>query len=426
MKDRLPLAGSKTDIYPSKNLFRLKKFDTLIIGAGIAGLATALQLLRQRPELKLAVFEKETAVAAHQSSRNSGVIHSGIYYRPGSLRAQNCLQGYSMLLDFCREHALPFDICGKIIVATEQAERPQLDMIYQRGIANGLNGLRKIGPEEIAAIEPHVRAVEAVWVPQAGITNYGQVTKKYAELVEQAGGEIHTGVQVEKIQVSGNEVIVAGPNREVAANLVISCAGLYSDQIAQRSGAHPGVQILPFRGEFYQLKPEREHLVRNLIYPVPNPNFPFLGVHFTRMIGGGIEAGPNAVLAFRREGYSRSDVHFGELFEILRFPGFRRLARNHWRYGLDEMRRSFSKKYFVHALQRLIPEIRSEDVMPARSGVRAMACTPEGALLDDFLILEKPRIINVCNAPSPAATASLAVGQTVAERALQQLKTLAQ
>ena len=406
------------------NFFRLKKYDTLIIGGGIAGLATALQLMRQRPGLKLAVLEKEDAVAAHQSSRNSGVIHSGIYYRPGSLRAQNCIRGYGMLLDFCREHDLPFDICGKIIVATQEAERTQLDNIYHRGIENGLKGLRKIGPEEIAQIEPHVRAVEAVWVPQAGITNYGLVAKKYAALVKQSGGEIHTGVRVEKIQISGNEVVLASPNWEGSAKLVISCAGLYSDKIAQRSGEHPAVQILPFRGEFYQLKPEREHLVRNLIYPVPNPNFPFLGVHFTRMIGGGIEAGPNAVLAFRREGYSRWEVHFGELLETLRFPGFRRLARKHWRYGLDEMRRSFSKDYFVQALQRLIPEIRSEDVTPARSGVRAMACAPDGALLDDFLILEKPRVINVCNAPSPAATASLSIGQTVAERALRQLETL--
>lgn len=405
-------------------IYSLKKYDVLIIGAGIAGLATARQLLRQQPGINLLVLEKEAEVALHQSSRNSGVIHSGIYYRPGSLRAQNCLEGYTMLLNFCQENALPFDICGKIIVATEQSERPQLENIYRRGIANGLEGLRKIGSDEITAIEPHVRAVEAVWVPQAGITNYGLVAKKYAEHIRQAGGEIRTGVHVEKIEVSGNEVVVGSSNWEGISRLVITCAGLYSDKIAKDSGVHPAVQILPFRGEFYQLKPEREHLVRNLIYPVPNPNFPFLGVHFTRMIGGGIEAGPNAVLAFRREGYSRWDVHFGELFETLRFPGFRCLARKHWQYGLDEMRRSFSKKYFVHALQRLIPDIRPDDVTPARSGVRAMACTPEGELLDDFLILEKPRIINVCNAPSPAATASLAIGQTVADRALQQLKTL--
>lgn len=390
----------------------------LIIGAGIVGLATAWQLAQRRPHLRLAVLDKEDKVAAHQSSRNSGVIHSGIYYRPGSLRALNCLKGYAMLLDFCRDHGLPFDICGKLIVAVEPGELPQLDQIYQRGMANGLQGLRKITPDEVREIEPHVQAVEAVLVPQAGIVNYDQVAQKYAELIRQAGGDIITGICVEEIQHQENSIRVAGSNWEGEAGVVVACAGLYSDRLAQLSGEHPALQILPFRGEFYRLKPEREQLVRNLIYPVPNPNFPFLGVHFTRMIGGGIEAGPNAVLAFRREGYSRWDIQAGELWETLCFPGFRRMAARHWRYGLAELQRSFSKKHFVRALQRLVPEIRSSDVEPTRSGVRAMACMPDGNLLDDFLILEQPRMINVCNAPSPAATASLAIGETIAERVL--------
>ena len=392
--------------------------DVIIIGGGIVGLATGLQALRQRPGLRLAVLEKETRVAAHQSSHNSGVIHSGIYYRPGSLRALNCRRGYDLMLDFCREHGLPFDICGKIIVATEANERGQLDLIYRRGIENGLQGLRKIGPEETREIEPHARAVEAVWVPQAGITDYGLVARQYAKLIEAAGGEIITGVRVQHIEQRTDAVTVTAANWEGSAKKVVTCGGLYSDKLARHSGEQPDVQILPFRGEYYDLKPERAHLVRNLIYPVPNPNFPFLGVHFTRMIHGGIEAGPNAVLAFRREGYSRWDIHPGELAEILAFSGFRRMARRYWRDGLAEMQRSFSKNHFVRALQHLVPDIRPDDVVPARSGVRAMACTPDGRLHDDFLLLEKKRVIHVCNAPSPAATASLAIGETVAKRVM--------
>ncbi|MBK9335360.1 MAG: L-2-hydroxyglutarate oxidase [Lewinellaceae bacterium] len=390
-------------------------YDIVIIGGGIVGLATGLQLLQRSPGLRLAVLEKEDRVAAHQSSHNSGVIHSGIYYRPGSLRASNCRRGYDLMLDFCRTHDLPFDICGKIIVAAEESERGQLDLIFRRGLENGLEGLRKIGPEAAREIEPHVRAVEAVWVPQAGIADYGLVASKYAELIEAAGGTIITGVQVERIEPRTDAVVVRASNWEGTAKKVVACAGLYSDKIARRSGENPGVQILPFRGEYYDLKPEREHLVRNLIYPVPNPNFPFLGVHFTRMIHGGIEAGPNAVLAFRREGYSRWDVHPRELAETLAFPGFQRLARRYWRDGLAEMRRSFSKKHFARALQHLVPDISPDDLTPARSGVRAMACTPEGHLHDDFLILEKQHVIHLCNAPSPAATASLAIGETVAQ-----------
>ncbi|MCC6459318.1 MAG: L-2-hydroxyglutarate oxidase, partial [Saprospiraceae bacterium] len=367
------------------------------------------------------VVEKENQVASHQSSRNSGVIHSGIYYRPDSLRALNCRRGYALLLSFCREQGLPFDVCGKIIVAATEAERAPLDQIFRRGQENGLAGLRKIGPAEAQAIEPHVRAVEAVWVPQAGITDYGAVARKYAELIGLAGGTLVLGQRVTGIFSENVAMRVETTAGEHQARVVVNCGGLYSDHLATLSGETPGVQILPFRGEYYELKHEREGLVRNLIYPVPNPNFPFLGVHFTRMIQGGIEAGPNAVLAFRREGYSRWDLHLPELAETLRFPGFQRLARRYWRDGWAEMQRSYVKARFVKALQHLVPDIRSEDLVPGRSGVRAMACLPDGRLHDDFLILEKPRLINVCNAPSPAATASLAIGETIAQRVLRQL-----
>ncbi len=393
-------------------------FDVLIAGGGIVGLATALQLQRRAPQLDIAVLEKENRVAAHQSSRNSGVIHSGIYYKPGGLRATNCKRGYELLLAFCREHGIAFDVCGKIIVATEENERSQLDKIYRRGIENGLTGIRKIGAGEARSIEPHVRACEAVLVPQAGIVDYGTVARKYAELIETKGGRILTGQKVSGIQTYQDEIVVQTENQEFRTKLFVNCAGLYSDKIAGLTGERPGVQILPFRGEYYEIKPGREHLVRNLIYPVPNPDFPFLGVHFTRMIHGGIEAGPNAVLAFRREGYSRWDLNISELAETVAFPGFRKIARKYWRDGWAEMQRSFSKRHFVRALQKLVPDIQADDLTPGRSGVRAMACDGAGKLLDDFLILARPRVVNVCNAPSPAATASLAVGETVAQRVL--------
>lgn len=396
----------------------MQHYDILIAGAGIVGLATALQIQGRNPRLRIAILEKETHVATHQSSRNSGVIHSGIYYKPGSLRATNCKRGYDLLLHFCRENGISFEICGKIIVAVEEGERGQLDKIFQRGIENGLTGIRKISPEEAREIEPHVCAVEAVCVPQAGIVDYGEVARKYAEIFQKNGGEIFTNQKVVAIREQSKKVIVQTENQEFVGKIFVNCAGLYSDKIAQLTGEKPDLQILPFRGEYYELKPEREHLVRNLIYPVPNPNFPFLGVHFTRMIQGGIEAGPNAVLAFRREGYSRWDLNVKELAETLTFPGFRKIARRYWRDGWAEMKRSYSKHHFVLALQRLVPEISAEDVVPGRSGVRAMACDRAGNLLDDFLILTRHRIVNVYNAPSPAATASLAVGETVAERVL--------
>ena len=398
--------------------------EVLIIGGGIVGLATAWRLLEARPDLKVTVLEKEQELAAHQTGHNSGVIHSGIYYRPGSLRALNCKRGYAQLLTFCRENNLPFDICGKIIVATNEAESAQLDTILTRGQENGLQGIRKMSRAETLEIEPHVECRESIWVPQAGIVDYGAVARKYAELLEQNGGKLLLNQAVAGIQYRPDAVVVETQNPQQSAfeaRLFINCGGLYSDKIARMSGENPDVQILPFRGEFYHLKPASEKLVRNLIYPTPNPSFPFLGVHFTRMIGGGIEAGPNAVLAFRREGYSRWDLNLPELAETLTFPGFQKLARKYWRDGWAEMKRSYSKAAFVQALQRLVPAITPADLEPGRSGVRAMACDRAGNLLDDFLILTKPRTINVCNAPSPAATASLAVGETVALQAVELL-----
>jgi L-2-hydroxyglutarate oxidase len=395
------------------------QFDVIISGAGIVGLATALKIKEKKPDWRIAVLEKEQQPAMHQSSRNSGVIHSGIYYRPGSLRAVNCKKGYDLLLDFCRTHQIPHEICGKIIVAVEPAERTALDNIYQRGIQNQLTGIRKISAAEAREIEPHVRAIEAVWVPQSGIVDYGVVARKYAELFEKKGGTLLFQQKVQKVLAQKGGVAVEATN-SFQARVFVNCSGLYSDHVALQTGISPEIQILPFRGEFYDLIPEAQRLVKHLIYPVPNPNFPFLGVHFTRMIQGGIEAGPNAVLAFKREGYSRWDIDIKELAETLAFPGFRKIARKYWRDGWAEMQRSYSKQHFVKALQRLIPEIRSEDLTPGRSGVRAMACDAAGNLLDDFLILSEPGIINVCNAPSPAATASLAVGETVAARVLEQ------
>jgi len=397
-------------------------FDVAIIGAGIVGLATAFQLSAHRPDLRIVVIDKEDGVARHQTGHNSGVIHSGIYYTPGSDKAAYCRKGYAMLLDFCERYEVPFEICGKVIVAVNASEQIRLDRIYQRGIANGLEGIRKINPSELAELEPHVKGTEAIWVPQAGITDYKQVAVKYLELVTDRGGRALFGAKVLDIRRDNEQMLILTERGDVRAKVVVNCAGLYSDRVATMTIPRLALKILPFRGEYYQIAPEKQHLVRNLIYPVPNPDFPFLGVHFTRMINGGIEAGPNAVLAFKREGYSRWQVDFPELWETVSYSGFRSLAWKYWRNGLDELRRSYSKKAFVKALQQLIPEISENDIRRHGAGVRAMACDVEGNLADDFLIYEQPGVINVCNAPSPAATASLAIGETVAMKALQQFE----
>ncbi|NUO00519.1 MAG: L-2-hydroxyglutarate oxidase [Saprospiraceae bacterium] len=399
----------------------MQTVDVAIVGAGIVGLATAFQLSVRKPDLRIVVIDKEDGVARHQTGHNSGVIHSGIYYTPGGSKAEYCRKGYRMLLDFCERYEVPFDICGKVIVAVNGSEQIRLDHIYQRGVANGLTGIRKINRAELAEIEPHVKGVEAIWVPQAGITDYNLVARKYLELVTDQGGQALFGAKVLDIRPDNNQMLILTERGHVRSKLVINCAGLYSDRVAKMTIPRLALKILPFRGEYYKLRPEKEYLIRNLVYPVPNPNFPFLGVHFTRMIHGGIEAGPNAVLAFKREGYSRWQIDFPELWETLAYSGFRHLAQKHWQDGLYELQRSFSKKAFVKALQGLLPELTENDVQRGGAGVRAMACDVEGNLADDFLIYEQAGVINVCNAPSPAATASLAIGETVAIKALQQL-----
>jgi len=396
------------------------KFDILIIGAGIVGLAAAYRLLEKKPSLKIGVLEKEKEIAAHQTGHNSGVMHSGIYYKPRSLKAINCVNGYSQLISFCRQHDIQFEICGKIIVAVKQEQLPVLDRIFERGNQNGLKGLRKVSPQEIKEIEPHVTtAVQGIFVPQAGIIDYKTVAEKLADIIRQKGGEIIFGAKAEKIALKENEVAVQTTAGDFTASLLINCAGLYSDTVARLIQPSLAMRIIPFRGEYYKLKKEKEHLVRNLIYPVPDPNFPFLGVHFTRMIHGGIEAGPNAVLAFRKEGYKNTDIHLGEFMETLAWRGFRKIAFKYWRTELGELHRSFSKTAFTKALRELIPEIKPDDLEAGGSGVRAQAVDRDGNLVDDFLILENKRVLNVCNAPSPAATSCLSVGEHIAGKAIK-------
>jgi L-2-hydroxyglutarate oxidase len=396
----------------------MQNYDYIIIGGGIVGLATALNLQQQRPKAKIALIEKENTLAQHQTGHNSGVIHSGIYYKPGSLKALNCLKGYQMLLDFCDAQAIKYDLCGKVIVASDQSEIQALKDIFERGEANSLEGLKWLRQEEITDYEPHVKGIAGIFVPQTGIIDYKEVSLKYAQLFKEAGGEIFLGEKVLGITSEGKKSLVMTTQKAYSTQLVINCAGLYSDKVAQMTQKEVNVRIIPFRGEYYELNPDKQYLVKNLIYPVPNPNFPFLGVHFTRMIHGGIEAGPNAVFAFRREGYRKTDVNFAELSEALRWPGFQKVAMQYWQIGLGEMYRSFSKAAFAKALQKLVPEVRMSDLKPVEAGVRAQACDREGGLLDDFKILEEDKFIHVLNAPSPAATSSLAIGDTVAKMAL--------
>ena len=398
--------------------------DVVIIGGGIVGLATALQLKLQRPNLNVVLLEKESAVAQHQTGHNSGVIHSGLYYKPGSLKATNCIEGYKLLLAFCEAEAIPYDLCGKIVVATKPEEIPQLETLYQRGLQNGLGRLKKLSLAEMREIEPHVTGVAGMFVPQTGIIDYKQVSIKYAEKFQSLGGEIRLNERVEQItpdrRTAGTSLsIVVTDKGRYETRLVVNCAGLYSDKMARLTQQEAvNVRIVPFRGEYFKIKPQKEYLVKNLIYPVPDPNFPFLGVHFTRMVHGGVEAGPNAVLAFQREGYKKSDINLKELFETLAWPGFQKVAAKYWETGLGEMYRSFSKSAFTKALQALIPEIQESDLEPGGAGVRAQACDRTGGLLDDFAILETDKAINVINAPSPAATSSLAIGKTVSHKVL--------
>ncbi len=391
------------------------KYDISIIGAGIVGLATGLKLLEKNKGLKICLLEKEKDIAQHQTGHNSGVIHSGIYYKPGSLKATNCKKGYQQLLDFCNTENVAYELCGKIIVATSAEEIPVLDKIYERGIANGLKGIKKVGKEELSEIEPYVNGVKGIVVPQAGIIDYADVAKKYAEKIKKGGGAIYFKEKVKGIKTKNNGLEVVTDNRTINTKYAINCTGLYSDKVAKLTQPDLDFKILPFRGEYYKLKPEKQYLVKNLIYPVPNPDFPFLGVHFTKMIKGGIEAGPNAVLAFKREGYKKTDVNWQELAETLTYPGFIKIAMKYWKDGLGEMYRSWSKRAFTEALQKLIPDIRQNDLLPGGSGVRAQACNRAGMLIDDYMIEKNGRVVNVCNAPSPAATSSLAIGDTVSD-----------
>jgi L-2-hydroxyglutarate oxidase len=398
------------------------QYDVAIIGGGIVGLATAWQILNQYPDLNLVILEKESTIATHQTDRNSGVIHSGIYYKPGSAKALNCVKGHAMLLEFCKAYDIPFELCGKVIIANQENQIPVLDSIFQRGIANGLNGIAKLNEEDVHDIEPHCNAIRGIWVPQAGIIDYRQVANQLASLILSKGGNILTGFQVESILARQHDVVIYSPHREIKSNYVISCAGLYSDHVARMAGLQPPYQIVPFRGEFYSLSPEACKLVRGLIYPVPDINFPFLGVHLTKRIQGGVEAGPNAVLAFRREGYNHLDIHVGELTEALRYSGFQSLARKHWRKGMEEMKRSFSKSAFLKSLQELVPELKSEHISRSRNGVRAMALDKEGNMVDDYVVLEQERMLHLLNAPSPAATSCLSIGEFVAAKAGEKMR----
>lgn len=396
--------------------------DVAIIGGGIVGLATAYRLLEQQPGLSVVVLEKEQEVAQHQTGRNSGVLHSGIYYKPGSLKAENCRKGKEEMEAFCDAEGIPYDICGKVIVATAEDELPILQKIFERGQANGVR-CEMIGPERLHEIEPHAAGIRAIHVPETGIVDYKQVCMHLVRRIEAMGGVIRTGARVEHIVPVNGVSLLVTEHDEVEARTIINCAGLYSDRVAALGGEKPDIQIVPFRGEYYELKEEAHHLCRGLIYPVPNPNFPFLGVHFTRMIHGGVECGPNAVLAFAREGYDKTTINLHDLGEALSYGGFLKLAAKYWKTGVGEMWRSFSKAAFVKALQRLVPEIEVEHLEAAPAGVRAQAVTRGGELLDDFMIQDTGRMINVCNAPSPAATSSLNIGSHIAARMASRLET---
>lgn len=389
--------------------------DIVIVGGGIVGLATAYHLTEKYPNKKILVLEKEDEVAHHQTGNNSGVIHSGLYYKPGSLKAKNCIDGYHMMIQFCDEHQIPYDLCGKVVVATDKSELGRLRDLFDRGRENGLEGLEMLDQARLKEIEPHLAGIQGIRVPQTGIVNYKQVCQKLAEIITQRGGEIHLNTLVQAMKETADNVQITTSTISVECQLIINCAGLYSDEVAKMHLGKLDTRIIPFRGEYFELTAEAEHLVKHLIYPVPDPNFPFLGVHFTRMIGGGIEAGPNAVFAFKKEGYLRTDFNFKEFFGSLLWPGFQKVMFKYWKTGLGEMYRSFSKKAFTKALQRLIPEVQEEHLVPAPAGVRAQACDRTGGLLDDFKIVHEKRAIHVINAPSPAATSSLGIGKTISD-----------
>ncbi len=390
-------------------------FDVAIVGAGIVGLATAYQITQRHPDWRIVILEKEDRIGTHQTGHNSGVLHSGIYYKPGSLKARNCHDGKLAMEAFCKREKIPFEICGKVIVAVDSSELPQLERIHQRGQENGVPS-EMIDTARLHELEPHAMGIQAIHVPGAGIIDYRLVCQRLAEILRSRHGHIATNSRVSRIEQSAESVTVHANGRKWIANTLVNCAGLHSDRVTRQSGCEPRARIVPFRGEFYVLSNEARHLCRNLIYPVPDPSFPFLGVHFTRCIDGSVECGPNAVLAFAREGYTKTTVNIRDLAESLTYPGFLRLAIKYWRVGAGEMWRSLSKRAFVRALQRLVPEIRAEHLTTAPAGVRAQAVAPDGTMVDDFVIQRTGRVVNVGNAPSPAATTSLNIGAIIADQ----------
>lgn len=393
----------------------METYDYVVIGGGIVGFSTAYHLGKTFPGARVLLLEKESGPAFHQTGRNSGVIHSGIYYKPGSFKAKFAKSGALSMVAFCKEHGIKHDVCGKVIVATKESELPLLENLYQRGIQNECP-VEKVSAERVREIEPHVKCVAGVLVKSTGITSYVEVCRKYLELIEAAGGVVKFSQAVTGIEDRGNTKIVKTPSSEFEAKFIINCAGLHSDRVARMAGADPGARIVPFRGEYFELVPEKRHLVKTLIYPVPNPDFPFLGVHFTKMIDGSVHAGPNAVLALKREGYFKTDFNFRDFSETMAFGGFWKLISKNLGEGMKEMHRSFFKSAFVHSLQQLIPEVRSEDLVPCKAGVRAQALFDDGRLVDDFLIVKGKSTLHVCNAPSPAATASLEIGKSIVQQ----------
>ncbi|MER2127305.1 L-2-hydroxyglutarate oxidase [Solibacillus sp.] len=397
--------------------------DVVIVGGGIVGLSVALELTTQFPQKKVVILEKENSVSMHQTGNNSGVIHSGIYYKPGSFKARFAKQGSESMVAFCKEHGIEYDICGKVIVATEEHELPLLNNLYKRGLENGLE-IEMLTPNELNVIEPHVVGLGAIRVPQAGIVNYKQVSDKMRELIEARGSEIRCGEEVRKIDEQADAVVIETNKGTYHARVFINCAGLQSDRIAKMAGYHADLKIVPFRGEYYKLKDSSKWLVKHLIYPVPNPDFPFLGVHYTRMIGGAIEAGPNAVLSFKREGYKKVDFNLFDLAETLTYKGFWKLASKNMKEGMNEMARSYSKALFVKSLQKLIPEITTDDLEPGGAGVRAQALKSDGSMVDDFYFIRGKRSIHVLNAPSPAATASIEIGKEIVAKFHDKFETV--
>lgn len=399
----------------------MKNYDILVIGGGIVGTATSMQILKQKPHLKLLLIEEENSLAPHQTGNNSGVIHSGLYYKPGSLKAQNCVKGRMLMHQFCDDNGIKYEKCGKLVLATSEIERQKLNDLEKRGLENGLTQLKRIPKEEIKEYEPYAAGIDALFVGETGIVNYTEVTQAFGKKITELNGEILLNTKFLGLKKEENRLIIETTNGEFAVSYLVNCGGLYSDKIAKVCGVEPEVQIIPFRGEYYEIKEEKKYLVKNLIYPVPDPRFPFLGVHFTRMINGGVEAGPNAVLAFRRKGYLKTDFSLPEMADYFFSRGFWIMAKKYYKMGFDEFRRSFSKKLFAEALQKLVPEIREDDITPSGAGVRAQALDRNGNLLDDFCLIEAERMTHVLNAPSPAATASISIGETIAEKVIQNL-----